>query len=81
MTVRRCSVNREKCCVHIYVHLHIGRNLLLHVVKPCLSVMQRLAVYEACSLLKKYKKEYEALQEAMKGGASIAQCVRTIEEA
>ncbi|CAL8463088.1 g2622 [Coccomyxa elongata] len=43
--------------------------------------MTRLAVYEACSLLKKYKDEYEALQEAMKGGASIAQCVRTIEEA
>lgn len=64
-----------------YVHVQNVEELFLHIVKPCLSVLQRLAVYEACSLLKKYKKEYEALQEAMKDGASIAQCVRTIEEA
>ena len=43
--------------------------------------VQRLAVYEACSLLKKYNKEYLAVQEAMKGGASIVDCVRAIEEA
>ena len=64
-----------------YVQLHNMEEVVPHIMKRCLSVMQRLAIYEACSLLKKYKKEYEALQEAMKGGASIAQCVRTIEEA
>jgi pyruvate-formate lyase len=44
-------------------------------------VLQRLAVYEACALLKKYDKEYKVLQEAMRNGASIAKCVQTIEEA
>lgn len=43
--------------------------------------VQRMAVYEACSLLRKYDKEYKALQEAMRKGASIAECVRTIEQA
>ena len=38
-------------------------------------------MYEACSLLKKYGKEYKAVQEAMKRGASIAECVRAIETA
>ena len=42
---------------------------------------QRMAVYEACSLLRKYDKEYKALQEAMRKGASIAECVHTIEQA
>lgn len=45
------------------------------------GVMQRLAIFEACSLLKKYEKEYKALQAAMQNGASIAKCVQTIEEA
>ncbi|EIE27406.1 hypothetical protein COCSUDRAFT_52156 [Coccomyxa subellipsoidea C-169] len=43
--------------------------------------MTRLAIFEACSLLKKYEKEYKALQAAMQNGASIAKCVQTIEEA
>ena len=43
--------------------------------------VQRMAVYEACNLLRKYDKEYKALQEAMRKGASIAGCVRTIEQA
>lgn len=43
--------------------------------------MQRMAVYEACSLLRKYDKEYKAVQEAMKRGASVAECVRAIETA
>ena len=40
-----------------------------------------MAVYEACSLLKKYDTEYKAVQDAMKRGASIAECVRVIESA
>ena len=42
---------------------------------------QRMAVYEACSLLRKYDKEYKAVQVAMKRGASIAECVQAIESA
>lgn len=45
------------------------------------AALQRMAVYEACSLLRRYDKEYKALQEAMRRGANIAECVRAIEQA
>lgn len=32
-------------------------------------------------MLRKYDKEYKAVQGAMKRGASVAECVRAIEEA
>lgn len=41
--------------------------------------MTRWAVYNAALLLKQYGPEYEALQEAMGRGASIAECVKAIE--
>jgi hypothetical protein len=53
----------------------------LRCVADVCAALQRMAVYEACSLLRKYDKEYKALQEAMRRGANIAECVRAIEEA
>ena len=41
--------------------------------------MTRWAVYQAASLLRKYKAEYEALQAAMSKGASIPECIAAIE--
>ena len=43
--------------------------------------VQRMAVYEAASLLKRWSAEYLALQQAMQRGGSIVECVRAIEEA
>ncbi|KAK9828518.1 hypothetical protein WJX72_000520 [[Myrmecia] bisecta] len=43
--------------------------------------MTRWAVYKAAQLLRNRKAEYEALQQAMASGASVAACVRAIEEA
>lgn len=43
--------------------------------------LTRWAAYQAATLLKRYSKEYEALQQAMNRGASVAECVRAIEEA
>ncbi len=40
---------------------------------------QRMAVYEAAALLKRWNSEYLALQEAMRKGASIVDCVRAVE--
>lgn len=41
----------------------------------------RWAVWQACSLLRAYTKEHQALIDAMKSGASVADCVRVIESA
>ena len=40
----------------------------------------RWAAYQAASLLRKYKAEYEALMEKMKEGATVDVCVRAIED-
>ena len=42
---------------------------------------QRLAVYEAARLLRDNEAAYQALQEAMQGGASMPDCIRAIENA
>lgn len=39
----------------------------------------RWAVWQAASLLRTYKKEYEALMEAMKSGLPVTDCVRAVE--
>lgn len=41
----------------------------------------RWAVYKAASLLKSYKKEYEALKQAMASGKSVGECIQAIEKA
>ena len=38
-----------------------------------------MAVYEAAALLKRWDGEYRALQEAMRKGASIVDCVQAVE--
>ncbi|KAK9814053.1 hypothetical protein WJX73_010787 [Symbiochloris irregularis] len=43
--------------------------------------MTRWAVYQAANLLRQWKKEYEALQDAMSRGDSVADCVAAIEQA
>ena len=43
--------------------------------------MTRWAVYNACTLLQEHEKEYQALQDAMKQGKSIPECVTAIESA
>lgn len=40
----------------------------------------RWAVYQAATLLRRYKGEYEALQEAMGRGANVAECIEIIEK-
>lgn len=42
--------------------------------------LTRWSSYQAAAMLKKYSKEYQALQEAMNRGASIAECIRAVEE-
>ena len=61
--------------------LCLWRACFLRCVADVCAALQRMAVYEACSLLRKYDKEYKALQEAMRRGAHIAECVRAIEQA
>ena len=39
----------------------------------------RWAVLQAASLMRQYKKEYDALREAMASGASVADCIKAIE--
>ena len=68
-------------CLQVIVTQKRGAPQKVCLTLLCSCPLQRLAVFEACSLLKKYQKEYNALQEAMKNGASIAKCVQTIEEA
>lgn len=41
----------------------------------------RWAVWQACTLLRTYKAEFEALKEAMGSGSTVAECVRAIEDA
>ena len=41
----------------------------------------RWACYQAASLLRKYSKEYEALQAAMQSGGSVVECLKAIEAA
>ena len=41
----------------------------------------RWACYQAASLLRKYSKEYEALQAAMQSGGSVVDCLKAIEAA
>ncbi len=43
--------------------------------------MQRWAVYQAGGMLKKYNKEYQALQTKMQQGASVPDCIKAIEAA
>ena len=43
-------------------------------------LLQRWAVYTAATMLKKYDKEYTALQEQMQKRASVDKCVAAIEE-
>ena len=44
------------------------------------SMLQRWAVYNACELLRKYKAEYDRLQEAMSQKRDVPACIRAIEE-
>jgi hypothetical protein len=39
----------------------------------------RWAVWQACILLRTYKKEHEALMGVMGSGGSVAECIKTIE--
>ncbi|KAF5834996.1 hypothetical protein DUNSADRAFT_8054 [Dunaliella salina] len=41
--------------------------------------MTRWAVYTAASLLRRYKKEHQAVIDAMSRGASVRECVQAIE--
>jgi hypothetical protein len=41
----------------------------------------RWAVWQACSLLRAYKPEHQALIEAMRSGSTVAQCCQAIESA
>lgn len=41
----------------------------------------RWAVWQACSLLRTYKNEFEALKQAMSSGSTVAECVQAIENA
>jgi uncharacterized membrane-anchored protein YhcB (DUF1043 family) len=42
--------------------------------------MTRWAVWTSARLLKQYKAEYEALQEALGRGAGVEECIRIIEK-
>ena len=66
---------KSGCCLCLW------RACFLRCVANVCAALQRMAVYEACSLLRKHDKEYKALQEAMRRGANIAECVRAIEQA
>jgi hypothetical protein len=43
--------------------------------------LTRWAVWQSASMLKRHEKAFEALVEAMKGGASVPECLRAIENA
>ena len=55
--------------------------LCMALMSGWLVHVQRMAVYEAASLLKQWNAEYLALQQTMQRGGSIVDCVRAIEEA
>lgn len=42
-------------------------------------MLQRWAVYNACELLRKYKGEYDRLQEAMGQKKDVPACIQAIE--
>ena len=44
------------------------------------NMLQRWAVYSAATMLTKYKKEYQALQDQMQQRASVDKCVAAIEQ-
>ena len=66
-----------RCRPQLNQPVHVAPRLVVSLTCP---VAQRWAVYQACSLLRKYKAEYEALQAAMASGVSVPDCVAAIEK-
>ncbi len=65
---------------HFHARLHVQGRSAVRLNDAQQQNQTRWSAYQAAALLKKYEKEYVALQEAMAAGKTVAGCIRAIEE-